>query len=405
MARVLYISYTGILEPLGQSQVLQYVRVLARTNEIVLLTFEKPERLANAEVLARIEQRCAADGIIWRRLTYHHRPGIPATIFDLLAGTAFGFRLVRRHAIEIIHARSYIPGMMALAVKRLTGANFLFDMRGFWADERVDGGIWRKDSRRYRFFKAVERQLLSGADHIVSLTRAGAREIRKLPYLRPRARAITVIPTCTNLDLFAVIKPRRPGPFTLGYVGSTGTWYLFGHIARAVFILFNVRSDARFLVITQSDPESVRRDLRRAGVDLDRVEVAAAAYDEVGGQIARMDAGIFFIKPVFSKRASCPTRMGEFLACGKPCLANAGVGDVEEDLSETRTGIAIGGFSDEELAAGLERLIQIAGEPGTTERCRLAAEQRFSLASGVAAYDAVYQRLADPTGAVGDSVG
>ena len=32
--------------------------------------------------------------------------------------------------------------LMALPAKRMTGAKLLFDMRGFWADERVDGGLW-----------------------------------------------------------------------------------------------------------------------------------------------------------------------------------------------------------------------------------------------------------------------
>ena len=34
------------------------------------------------------------------------------------------------------------PALIALGVKRVTGARFLFDMRGLWADERVDGGLW-----------------------------------------------------------------------------------------------------------------------------------------------------------------------------------------------------------------------------------------------------------------------
>lgn len=39
--KVLYISYDGILEPLGQSQVLAYLKKLALGRNIYLLTFEK----------------------------------------------------------------------------------------------------------------------------------------------------------------------------------------------------------------------------------------------------------------------------------------------------------------------------------------------------------------------------
>jgi len=47
-----------------------------------------------------------------------------------------------RHRLRIVHARSYVPSVMALAIKRLTGVKYLFDMRGFWADERADGQLW-----------------------------------------------------------------------------------------------------------------------------------------------------------------------------------------------------------------------------------------------------------------------
>ena len=59
---------------------------------------------------------------------------------------------VLKYNLNIIHARSYVPSLMALAIKRLTGAAFLFDMRGFWADEKLESG-WTRDSSFYKFFK------------------------------------------------------------------------------------------------------------------------------------------------------------------------------------------------------------------------------------------------------------
>ena len=34
--------------------------------------------------------------------------------------------------------------LIALFCKKIFGTKFIFDMRGFWADERVDGDIWKK---------------------------------------------------------------------------------------------------------------------------------------------------------------------------------------------------------------------------------------------------------------------
>ena len=41
MARVLYISYDGISEPLGQSQIISYLKKLSHENDIHLITYEK----------------------------------------------------------------------------------------------------------------------------------------------------------------------------------------------------------------------------------------------------------------------------------------------------------------------------------------------------------------------------
>jgi len=397
---VLYISYTGLLDPLGQSQVMQYVLALGRSgHRMTVLSFEKPAALADRGRFAAMRAVCEAEGVDWRPRVWHNKPvGTLATLYDVGAGSRQAIRIAREVGAEIVHCRSYIASLMGLAVKRTTGARLIFDMRGFWPDERVDGGIWSQSSAPYRVFKRVERSLFLNADHIVSLTKAGVREFEAFDYMKGVTPKSTVIPTCTNLDLFRPETAPREG-FTLGYVGSVGSWYLFDEVAKAVAQAFALRPDARFLVVTKGNHDLVYRALDRTGVDLARVEVRGADFAEVAGQIARMDAGLFFIRPAWSKRASCPTRMGEFLACGKPLVANGGVGAVAQDIAETGTGIALPPLGTEtvdlgNLDAALEAIFAMAADPDMAARCRAVAEERFSLATGVAAYSDIYARLA-----------
>jgi len=397
---VLYISYTGLMDPLGQSQVLQYVLALGRSgHRMTVLSFEKPDGLRDGKRVAAMRERCEQAGVDWRPRVWHNRPiGTLATLYDLVAGRKQAIRIAREIEADVVHCRSYIASLMGLAVKRATGARFIFDMRGFWPDERVDGRIWSKSSATYRIFKRVERSLFLNADHVISLTKAGISEYEAFDYMKGIPTKSTVIPTCTNLDMFQPQDVPSEG-FTLGYVGSVGSWYLFDEVAKAVARAFVMRPDARFLVITKGNHDLVRNALGSAGADLDRVEVRGADFYEVSQQIARMDAGIFFIRPAWSKRASCPTRMGEFLACGKPCLANGGVGDVANDLQETGTGLALPPLGTENvdltnLDSALKTLFAMAADPEMRARCRIVAEERFSLASGVTAYSGIYEELA-----------
>lgn len=391
---VLYIAYDGMLEPLGQSQVLAYLERLAADRPIHLLSFEKAEDWSDAAARSKVQGRMQTAGITWHPRRYHKRPSALATAWDICVGIVSGLWLVLRHRLSIVHARSYVPAVMAWVLKPLTGTKFVFDMRGFWADERVDGGLWPRDGHIYRIAKWLERKFLLNADHVVSLTEAALAEMQRFDYLQDRMPPATVIPTCADLKRFKPIEgARTPTGFTLGYVGSAGTWYQFDAVARAMRLLLELRPAARFLLVNRGEHAYISEALKVAGVPDDRIEIRAADHSQVAGQMARMDAGIFFIKPLFSKQASAPTKLGEFLGCGIPCLANHGVGDMAGILEGEGVGAAVKAFEDADLLAGLQQLLALRADPETTARCVAAAQRHFSLEQGVERYRAVYDSV------------
>ena len=392
--RVLYISYDGMLEPLGQSQVLAYLKRLADGRRIHLISFEKADDWANTTERERIADDIGGAGIVWHPLRYHKRPTALATLWDIACGCTVGLWLVLRHRLRIVHARSYVASVMALTIKRLTGAKYLFDMRGFWADERVDGGLWPRSGRMFRVAKGFERRFLLGADHVVSLTQAAVRELQRFDYLQGRMPPVTVIPTCADLTRFSPkYRERDGGSFVLGYVGTVGTWYLFDEVATCFAQLLRMQPDARFLIVNRGEHAYIRERLAAAGVPDAAVELTTATHAEMPRQMARMDAGVFFIKPVFSKQASAPTKLAEFLGCGIPCLGNAGVGDMADVLEGEQVGVALKTFDQAALTDGLQALLQLAADPATRTRCVAAAQKHFSLDEGVRRYAAVYGQL------------
>ena len=391
---ILYISYDGMLEPLGQSQVLAYLKLLAVGRSIHLISFEKSEdRVFVAEHL-RLAEEIATAGIFWHQLRYHRQPSALATAWDIVCGSMLGFSLVLRHRLHIVHARSYVPSVMALAIKSLTGVKYVFDMRGFWADERVDGDLWSHHGTLYRLAKWFERRFLLAADHVVSLTQAAVREMQCFPYLQGRMPPVTVIPTCADLVRFTPLPRIAVGRcFVLGYVGSAGTWYLFDEAVACFVQLLRLRADSRFLIVNRGEHAYIRARLAVAGLADAAVELTSATHNEVPSLMARMDAGVFFIKPVFSKQASAPTKLAEFLGCGVPCLGNAGVGDMAEVLEGEQVGIALSSFDNASMVEGLQRLLRLVAEPTTRDRCVAAAQKRFSLVEGVGRYRQIYERL------------
>ena len=405
-ARVLYITYDGLTDPLGGSQVLPYLTGLAaQGHRITILSCEKPERMSKYG--SSIRQLCDRAHIAWHPLKYHKKPPILSSALDALALQRAAIKLHRRVRFDVVHCRSYIPARSGMALKRRFGVRFLFDLRGFWPDEKVEGGNWDLANPLYgavyRYFKRLETRLLIAADHIVSLTEAGKRQLMARPELAEQGRPITVIPCCVDFDDIPLTaeSSRRAArdqlaieadDAVLAYLGSLGSWYMLDEMLEFFKTYASRRGNARFLFITLDDPESIRRAAADHGVDPRQLVVRAASRDEVRELIAVADLGIFFIKPVFSKIASSPTKMGEMLAAGLPIIANAGVGDVEQMIDEMDCGVAVREFTPEHYEAALDQLEQLAG---SSETRRVRAKELFDVQLGIERYDRIYRELAD----------
>lgn len=398
---ILYISYDGILEPLGHSQVLLYLARLAGEHRIVLMSFEKAEDWVERDRCDALRQRIHTAGIIWIPLRYHKRPSALATAYDIARGIFVGSWVVRRHSVSIVHARSYVPSVIALALKKVYRLKYIFDMRGFWADERVDGGLWPAGGRLYRTAKWFERRFLLNADWVVSLTRAAVDEMSTFPYLQKKMPRFEVITTCADLELFrpADSEPDPTGgsrPFTLGYVGSVGVWYHFDEALRCFRLLRERVPDARLHILNRGGHAYIRERLAALDMDDESVRLETTNHADVARAMQRMDAGVFFIKPAYSKIASAPTKLGEFLGCGVPCLGNAGVGDMAEILKTERVGVALQSHGDDAMHDAIERVLQLTRTPGLKQRCRNVALRYFSLEDGVKSYRRIYHELDSP---------
>ena len=393
---ILYISYDGMAEPLGQSQVLAYLEHLAADYRIHLVSFEKN---GPREAKEKVKARIAAAGIAWHPLTYHRSPTAIATSWDIAIGTIVALWLALTHRLRIVHARSYVAALIALPVKRLLGAKLIFDMRGFWADERVDGGLWPRDGRLYRITKALERRFLLAADQIVALTRASAAEIATFPYLHGRVPPISVIPTCADLERF-VRRPAPPHPFTFGFVGAASRWSLFDEVLLCYRAILEALPDARLLIVNREEQNFIRERLEAHQLGGTQVELVAAEHRQMPDLISRMDAAAAIRRPAYSQLACAPTKLAEYFGCGVPCLVNQGVGDVVEIVEADRTGVVLRDFAPGSIRTAAEQLVALAREPDIAARCVESAHRRFSLLDGVKAYRAIYARLGGGAGTV-----
>jgi Glycosyl transferase 4-like domain len=403
----LYICYFGLREPLVQSQVVPYLRELASSGiDLTLLTFEPNSPKWSSAERQQWREILRQQGIRWTSLRYHKVPSLPATVYDISVGNLGSCYLVVKYRIDVIHARGHVPAAMALLARVLGLAKLIFDIRGFMPEEYVDAGVWPAGGVLYRITKAVERRLLAAADAFVVLTHR-AREILfpGCSTTDPSGRPLEIIPCCVDMARFEESGPELReairnklnvnGRRVLAYVGALGGWYLSSEMADFIALAHERDPTIFALVLTQSgmQAESFRSRLGQLGLSAGDYCVGTVSPNEVPNYLAAADLAFCFIKPGYSKLASSPTKIGEFLASGLPVLCNSGIGDIDDVLVTNRVGIILENFDRSAYIRALDEIEQLAADTGTRQRCRDVARQSFDLGTiGGARYHRLYLR-------------
>ena len=404
---VLYLSYDGLTDGLGQSQVLPYIFGLTQLdNKFTIVSFEKD--LAFDRDGANIQKLLDAAGIKWKPLKYTASPPVLSTVYDVYQLRKEVERLHHETPFDIIHCRSYITSLVGLKMKQKHGIKFVFDMRAFYADERVDGGLWSLKNPLfktvYNYFKRKELEFVSRADYTISLTAKGRDIIHSWKNVQHQPVPIEVIPCCADLDHF---HPKRvnlaqkadltakfsigENDFIITYLGSIGTWYMLDEMLDFFKALIQKRPNSKFLFITTDNPNTILPKVKSKGIPSDRIIISPAKREEVPTFLSLANAAIFFIQPVFSKSGSSPTKHGEMLGMGLPVIANSGVGDVDKIIEETKSGILVREFTNEAYEKAVDQIDELLKIPVPT--LQAAAQKYYSLEEGVKRYNSVYERV------------
>lgn len=404
---ILYITYDGLLDPLGSSQILPYIYGISRhSGPIFILSFEKKNRFLNSG--NQLKLKLLTENITWYPLVFSRNIGFFGTIkkiWDLLRMYVYASYISINHQIKIVHARSHVASWVALFLKRTLNVKFIFDCRGLWVDERIDKGSWDLNKvihrLQYKFLKNRERSLFKNADHIIVLTEAVINEVFQLG--ASKKDNITVIPCCADFNHFKLpsieqkINARKllgwhKDAFVMGYLGSIGKMYMIDTFLKLFKILVSERKDIFALIITPDVEEA--NDF----VDLlmpislkDRIKILSGTREEVPKLLAAINVLISFIKPSYARLACSPSKNAEALAMGIPLICNNGIGDVEKQINLLNAGYVVDLEKDYNFQNILQKFEQIKFL--NSKEIRTNAYQLFDISLAYEKYKFIYNKL------------
>lgn len=402
--RSLFISYDGLLDPLGASQILPYLRAISAQEDLMyVLSFEKPERFSQRGQSLREE--LSKTHIRWSPLLFTCSWGLAGKLWDFLRMVFVACGIAALGRPSVVHSRGHVPAPVALLVKLLFRSKFLFDFRGLWVDERVDKGGWTLSNPwhlfQYKVFKWIERLLLAYSDHVVVLTQAVVPEVLRLGV--SGQNRITCIPCCADFSHFQLASRSRRRQarielglpetnLVLGYLGSVGGMYLPDRFLRLLELAITKYEAVEALVLTTDQGKfyQLLHDKLPAYLH-ERVHLHAANRDQVARWLPAMDLLVAFVKPSYARISSSPTKLAEAWATGIPVICNHGVGDVTTLVAELDAGSVIDVNADSELCEAVDDLADLLVKGG--QRLRDSALARVSLDLAAESYCNVYNLL------------
>ena len=362
---IVYVSHDSIAEGIGMSQIIPVVIGLANKGwKVGIVSCEK------SSPPPEIQEKFQEVGVIWKPLNFGKNG-------------AFGgvWRLIRI-AIRLPRADAYhCRGDLAAVATHLSSRRpYLWDVRGLWIDQKIVIGSINTNPVIIWLARRLERIAAKNAAAISTLTEAVYPILKKRhPFL---SQPHSVIATCTDLEKF-YFNAKLPATKKLLLSGVFNNYYDIP--ATRAFISSFRESEA--LKVTWCHGKEAPKNVLNVGED----EIKVMKQSEMQSEIAASSFGLAICKQDIgdSLTGVMPTKVAEFLAVGRPVIVSKGVGDLEELLLTTRTGVVI----ESTMGSAVSELLSLLLDKDTPRRCRALAEQHFSMASAIEKYDSIFRKL------------
>ena len=383
----IYITFDGITDPLGQSQVLPYLEGLSKNGiKFYLISLEK-----NLKATRKLSKNIENIGISWYRLKYF-RFYFLGTFINIIQCFALVFYLLLFKKIKIIHSRSYAPLFSALPLKKLFNFKLIFDMRGFWPEGLVETKRIKKDSLYYKMLKFLERSGILFSDYIVVLT-PEAKEIIESIY-RDKKLKIIWMPTCVDCKKFIGKDPIYiKDKFVMVYSGSLWSHYDASAMIDFFKVLKSKIANAHFLILGNNDSEKLRSLFSQRDIDEKDYTIFTLKSEDVPRYLLGSNLGISFRYDRYSEKATFPTKLAEYFISGLPVVMNSESSYIKKFVDSNKIGVVLEKTDNDSCKKAAEELILLLRDGDLKKRCIKTAEKYLSNKICVDKYMDIYKEL------------
>ena len=307
-------------------------------------------------------------------------------------------KAIRRLNIDVVMPRSTLPAIASLyALKKNIDVKLLFDADGLPHDERVDFGGMSSDSFVYRLLRDFEALAVRRADAVLTRSkkaidilaaRGGSGVSLSKFYVVSNGRdqdLFKPFPLASRLAIRRALEIPNDAPLVV-YVGSAMHGKYCGLEMFEFFQCVKARRGDAHLLILSSDVEEAFILLGRYASLRRSCHIMHVEPGRVAEYLSASDLGLAFIHTAFSMQAVAAIKMGEYLLCGLPVLATAGIGD--SDVISADVGMVVQRMDSSALMAAADWFVDsvLPHRERFRTNSRALGLSRFAIEASAASY-------------------
>jgi glycosyltransferase involved in cell wall biosynthesis len=372
LPKLTYVTVDSIQEGVGQSQVLSYVKKLAKENEITLISLEKDA--PNDELIADLEDH----KILWRYIPFGKK--------GIVGGVLRMVRLCRLIPTRgIVHARSDIA---ALAGVLRGSRTLIWDCRALMADHRRALSTSFHHRIESIFFSFMERIVAKRSCKIIVITKA------VIPILKSRYELqddkFQYISTCVDTSKFDISFPLSSHSNELRILisGTLSPAYDV-ELMNKILDRLKYHTNVKVTLALAKNHDQSWKDLKF--ID----EILEVKHELMPQLITQMDFGFAIWRNDFgvALKSVAATKVAEFLACGVPVVVNSLQGDFGALVPANDVGVSIVNSSDDEIERVVSNLLRLSKDEKVHIRCREFALKNYDLSKAIDDLNKLYVGL------------
>ena len=391
MIRVLYFSYDGLLDPLGESQIVPYVSAISDAGySLTIISYEKVER--TKEQIKSMEIKLQKIGVQWVRLQFY--TGKLWAIKRIISGAL----LIRKLCIDLkpnfLHLRGFLPAVIfQLSLLRTP---FLYDFRGFALGEWVDIGKLDKYSLLHNILNRLDQRAVRNASGFVVLEEC-AKELLKDTYDVPNV-PLKVIRTCTDVKRYKkkkIVRSNSRRAIHFVFLGGARFPYRPDLALKLISKLIDHGYDCKVDFINKGDHKIIEKAKELINLPEDKINILSCGHSEIPKILRNYDCGLVMVETSYWRKVCSPTKMGEYLAGGLPVISLKGINSIDElaertDCIET---ISPEDLEDDFNVGRAKQIISLIKSPKIEEKCKNLAKDEFNLEIAGNLYVQLYNEM------------